>query len=319
MISDEDVLKTVYFVPIIIGILGNGYLICNYAFHIIAQAKYKHIDLILMHLLFVNTMFLLFRGIPTVIESWDLKYNLNDVVCKMIIYLRRMYRGLSLCSTCLLSGYQIIAISSKWTVLKARGPRCIFPSCAFCWILNLLIDLIFPVYVIGSRNSTNSKGRNKLDYCIFDPCAKDTSKIQLWKSLYVTTFVAFVVMTSSYVVYVLYRHHQQLQHIHSTSLPPRASSEIRATKVIQMLVSIFFLFNTTCSILNTYIDYSQATGPWVLHMATIISISFQIVSPFVLISRAMRIPQIFSDIFQRRKYSSETSLSTISRQILKDY
>ncbi|XP_074087955.1 vomeronasal type-1 receptor 1-like [Macrotis lagotis] len=232
-----------------------------------------------------------------------------------MIYPRRVYRGLSLCSTCILSGYQTIAIrpsSLKWT-LKTSGPKCIFPCCVLCWILNLLIEIVLPLHVIGLRNSTNSKGINKLDHCSLKPQAENALQIQLWKSIYVTMCVVFMVVTSGYMIYILYRHHQRVQHIHG-SLTPRASPEIRATKVILMLVSIFFLFNTMCSILTTYADYSQGTRPWILHIATIMSMSFQVLTPFVLIKGDSRIPQIFCGLLQRMRYLSMTSSSTISHQ-----
>ncbi|XP_043828104.1 vomeronasal type-1 receptor 1-like [Dromiciops gliroides] len=317
MISHTEVLKTVYLLLVITGVPGNCYLIYSYGFHFITQTKPKHIDLLLMHLLFVNTLFLLFRGIPSALHSWGLKYFLNDVVCKITIYLQRVYRGLTLCSTCLLSGFQTITISPsspKWAALKARGPKCVFPCCVLCWILNLLIDAALPVYAIGPRNNTKSKWRNKLDHCSLDPYATNILNIQLWKSIYDSIFVAFMVVSSGYMVYVLHRHRQRVQHIHSISPTPRASPEIKATKVIMLLVSIFFFFNTTCSILTTYIDYSQVTDPWAQNIATIMTMSFQAVSPFVLISSDTRIPQIFHSFFQRMKYSSTATLPTISHQ-----
>ncbi|XP_072462614.1 vomeronasal type-1 receptor 3-like [Notamacropus eugenii] len=284
----DEVLGIVHLVQMIIGVLGNFFLVYHYPFHFNTQKRLRSINLILVQLSFANVIFLLSRGIPTVIFSWEVNIFLNDTACKILSYLQRVFRGLSLCSTCLLSSFQAIAISPntpKWAVLKVKSPKCIILCCVFCWILNLLMDVALLVPRTDLRqNNTNTKGRDKEGFCSIHPYAMNSLKLQIWKSFYDSVFVIFMVVNSGYMVLLLYRHHQRVQHIHSTSLSPRVFPEIRATKTILLLVSTYFFFNSACSILAIYASFPGATRPYMFYVAMFLSMTFQAVSPFVLIS-----------------------------------
>ncbi|XP_044537817.1 vomeronasal type-1 receptor 1-like [Gracilinanus agilis] len=285
MFSNGEILVIAYLLQTIIGVLGNFYLICHYCFHLIQKSP-KRIHLILIQLSFANAMFLLFRGIPMTIFSWGLKFFLNDIVCKIITYLQRVFRGLSICSTSLLSFFQAIIISpssTKWAILKAKLHKSTVPCCILCWILNILIDAVLPVYINGPGNSTKSKWKNKIGYCSMDTYNMDQLKFHYLNAFYDFIIVAVMSVSSAYMVFVLYQHKQQVQHIHSTKLYPRASPEIRATKAILLLVSIFFFFNSACIILAIYIDHFKASGSWQLYVPMFLSMSFQTISPLVLI------------------------------------
>ncbi|XP_027716475.1 vomeronasal type-1 receptor 1-like [Vombatus ursinus] len=286
MISHKDVLGIIYLIQFMSGILGNGLLFCFYSFNFNSAFRKRFIDPFLIHLGFVNTVMLIFRGIPKIIEFWGWENFLNDIGCKLITYLQRVSRGLSLCSVSLVSVFQVITISANspmWAMLKARSHKCILPCCVFCWILNLLMDVFVPLYITGPSNSTN-KGRRNLGYCFIDMHAMRALKVHIWKSLYDSSFAGIMACSSVYMVAFLYRHRQQVKHIHSTSLTPRVSPEIRATKVILLLVGTFVGFNTISSPFILYVEYSNGTSSWVDHVIAFLSMSFQSISPFVLIT-----------------------------------
>ncbi|XP_036621034.1 vomeronasal type-1 receptor 4-like [Trichosurus vulpecula] len=313
MTFNGEVLGIVYLVQTLIGVLGNIFLIYHYSFHFITQKRPRRINLILIQLSFANAIFLLSRGIPTVIFSWEVNIFLSNAKCVIISYLQRAFRGLSLCTTCLLSSFQAIAISPnspKWVVLKVKSPQGIIPCCVFCWILNLLMDAALPVY--GARliqNSTNIKGREKQDFCSVKPYDMNSLKFQIWKSFYDSVFVLLMAVISGYMVVLLYQHHQQVQHIHITRLFPRASPEIRATKAILLLVSTFFFFNTTSCVLSNYSSYYEVSRPWLFYVPLFLSMSFQAVSPFVLISSETWVPWEFCYFLQEMKDSCATPIT----------
>ncbi|NP_001160982.1 vomeronasal 1 receptor monDomV1R1261 [Monodelphis domestica] len=286
MFSNGKILGIAYLLQIIIGVLGNFYLICHYYFHFKIQKSPRRIHLILIQLSFANAMFLLCRGIPMTIYSWGWTFFLNDVVCKIITYLQRVFRGLSICSTSLISIFQAIVISpssTKWAILKDTLHKTMVPCCILCWMLNLLKDAALLVYINGPRNITKSKWKNKTRYCYMDTYNIDRLKFQYLSAFYDFITVAAMTISTGYMVFVLYQHRQQVQHIHSTKVYSRVSPEIRATKVILLLVSIFFFFNSACAIITIYVDYFKAFSPWQLYVPMFLSMSFQAVSPLVLI------------------------------------
>ncbi|NP_001160985.1 vomeronasal 1 receptor monDomV1R1266 [Monodelphis domestica] len=318
MFSIGEILGIAYLLQTIIGVLGNFYLIYHYCFHFEIQKSPRRIHLIFIQLSFANAMFLLCRGIPMTIFSWGWKFFLNDVVCKIITYLQRVFRGLSICSTSLLSVFQAVVISpssTKWAILKVKLHKSMAPCCILCWILNLLIDAALLVYITGPRNITKSKWKNKIRYCFMDTYNMDRLKLQYLNAFYDFIIVAAMTVSSAYMVFVLYQHRQQVQHIHSTKVYLRASPEIRAIKVILLLVSIFFFFNSACAIIAIYTDYFKAYAPWQFYVPMFLSMSFQAICPFVLIGSETWSLWKFCCSIQRIKCSCVIPLSIVSRQI----
>ncbi|XP_027730027.1 vomeronasal type-1 receptor 4-like [Vombatus ursinus] len=290
MHSYDDFLCIIYILQIIIGVLGNSLLLYLYGSNSIGGQRTRPIGLIFINLAFSNILMILFRGVPWAIQSCTQKIFLGDIDCKIVVYLQRVSRGLSLCTTCLMSFFQAIMItfcSSKWLELKTRATQYIVPSCVFIWVLNLLVDVIVPLHVTGPRNSTNSMLSKNLGYCSINRYAMTTLKLVIWKSLYDAVFVAFMAITSGYMVYVLYRHHRKVQHIRDT---PSASPEIRATKAILFLVSIFVLFYSISSIFIIVMDNSKDKNQWLIYISVCLTLCYPTVSPFVLISSDSRIP-----------------------------
>ncbi|XP_068947021.1 vomeronasal type-1 receptor 3-like [Petaurus breviceps papuanus] len=303
MLPYDDLLCTFFMLQIIIGTFGNGLLLYFNSFNIITGQRIRPIELIFINLVFSNFAVILLRGVPWIIHSCIQNFFLGDIECKIIIYFQRVTRGISMCSTCLLSFFQAIAISScspMWAEVKARAQKYIVPFCVFIWVLNLLIDVVVPLYVTGPRNSTNSNLFRNLGYCSVYRYAISTSKLVLWKSLYDALFVGLVAIASGYMVFVLYKHHWQVQHIHKTSVSPSSSPEIRATKVILFLMSVLVCFHSFSSFFIILMDNSKDTSLWMIHVSVVFSLCYPTVSPFLLISSASQIPNCFN-AFKRMK------------------
>ncbi|KAF5917035.1 hypothetical protein HPG69_013959 [Diceros bicornis minor] len=77
-------------------------------------------------------------------------------------------KGWSISSTCLLSVFQAITISprnSRCTELKVKAPKHIGSFIFLCWILHMVVNIIFPMYVTGIWNKTNITMKEDLGYC----------------------------------------------------------------------------------------------------------------------------------------------------------
>ncbi|XP_068946947.1 vomeronasal type-1 receptor 4-like [Petaurus breviceps papuanus] len=305
MHSSDDVLCIIYILQTTIGVLGNALVLYLYGSNLITSQKTRPIDLIFINLS-SHILMLLFRGVPFSIQGCNQKVFLGDTGCKMVIYLQRVSRGLSLCSTCLMSFFQAITItscSSKWAELKTRDPQCIGACCVFIWILNLLGDVLVPLYVTGPRNITDSTLNRNLGYCSINRHDMTTLKLAIWKSLYDAVFVVFMAISGGYTVLVLYRHHWQVQHLHDISLTPRVSPETRATKVILFLLSIFVCFYSLSSIFIIIMDNSKETSQWIITFSGFLSLCYPTLSPFVLFSSDSQILSYFIAL-KRKKWVS---------------
>ncbi|XP_043828109.1 vomeronasal type-1 receptor 4-like [Dromiciops gliroides] len=312
MHSDDGILCLIYMAQIVIGVFGNGLLFYIYTSNIISPQRIKSIYVIFINLAFSNIVMIFSRGLPWAIHYCIKKIFLSDIGCKIIVYLQRVSRGISLCITCLMSVFQAITISSGGPILaelKVRAQKCIVPSCVFIWVLNLLIDGVVPLLVTGIRNNTNSNLNRNIGLCSIEKYAMTTLKLLIWKSLYDTVFVGLMAITTGYMVLILYRHHCQVKHIHNTSLAPSSSTETRATKVIIFLMSIFVCSYSVSSIFVIVMDNSKNINPRMLHISVVFASFYPTISPFLLISSYSQSPNFFK-AFKKMKMSYHRGLRT---------
>ncbi|XP_074129190.1 vomeronasal type-1 receptor 4-like [Sminthopsis crassicaudata] len=287
MQSNDDILCIFYMLQIIIGVFGNGLLLFLYGFNFVTGQRIRLIDTIFVNLFLSHIVMIVFRSVPSAIQFCIQKIFPSDTECKIIVYLQRVSRGLSLCNTCLLSVFQAITISSnspKWAVLKTKAPKYIVPSCVFIWVFNLLVDTFVPLSVTAVRNDTVNNLKYTLGYCSIDWRVLSTSKALIWKTLYDAVFLAFMAISSGYMVLVLFRHKWQVQYLHSTSINPIATPETRATKVILLLMIIFVCFYSVSSFFVIVMEKSKDENQWIIHMSVCFTLFYSTVSPFVLIS-----------------------------------
>ncbi|XP_074130046.1 vomeronasal type-1 receptor 4-like [Sminthopsis crassicaudata] len=312
MQSNNDTLCILYMLQIIIGVFGNGLILYLYGFNLVSGKRIRPIDTIFVNLFLSHIILILFRGVPISIHFCFQKIFLSDTECKIIVYVQRVSRGLSLCNSCLLSVFQAITISSnspKWAVLKAKAPKYIVPSCLSIWVCNLLVDTFVPLNVTGVRNNTVNNVKNNLQYCSIDWHAVSTSKALIWKTLYDVVFLGFMAIASGYMVLVLFRHHWQIQYLHSTGVNPIATPETRATKVILLLMIIFVCFYSVSSIFVIIIEKSKDENPWLIHISIFFTLLYSTISPFVLISSDSQILSC-CNVFKRIKNSHLHSLKS---------
>ncbi|XP_028935843.1 vomeronasal type-1 receptor 3-like [Ornithorhynchus anatinus] len=199
-------------------------------------------DLVLAHLAMANTMALLSRGIPNILSAWGWKKFLDEVGCKILLYIYRVSQSLIICTTCLPSVFQAVIISpsnSQWAGIKTQLPKCILPSCFFFWILNLLFDMTALLVVMGPGNSTSINRVILLKYCSSIIISAGTNLFNaVVLSLRDMFFLGLMRVASSYMVFVLYRHHRQVPHFHEPGCSPKAIPDIIAAKRIIVLVTL---------------------------------------------------------------------------------
>ncbi|XP_043854196.1 vomeronasal type-1 receptor 1-like [Dromiciops gliroides] len=304
MASNDIVLGFIFLFQTGFGALGNSFLLGLYTINFFIGPKLRLIDMILYHLAFVNDLMLLSKGIPQTMAAFGLTNFLDDVGCKLVFYLHRVARGLSLCTTCLLSSFQAITLSSgssRWAGLKARALKFIVSICFLCWTFHLVAYYVTLLYVKGPNRSKNITGSNYLIYC------SATTDVLFNVALYVFLIflpdvlcVAIMVGTSGYMVFVLCKHHQRAKYIHGNNLTLTSSPETRATQSILLLVTLFVSFYSLNSILAFHIHLGKPTS-WLVHISAFLTTCFPACSPFVLIVSDSQVPKYFLALWERIK------------------
>ncbi|XP_047383191.1 vomeronasal type-1 receptor 4-like [Sciurus carolinensis] len=290
--ASRDVVLGIFFLShTVVGALGNSSLLLHFLVLDFTRCRVRPTDLILKHLIVANLLSLLCKGVPQSMAAFNLKFYLGDFECKLLFYLHRVGRGVSIVTTCLLSVFQTITIrpsESWWEELKVKAPRYIGSSMYLSWVLNLLINIIILMYITGKRNNTTMTNLKDFGYCF--SVRHNTVTDSLHAAL--LTFpdgvcVGLMLWANSSVVLILYRHKQRMQPILKTSCP-RSSPESRATKTILLLVSTFVFFYTLSCIFQVCLSVVYNPNWFLVNMAAIVSGCFPVVSPFLLMSRDSR-------------------------------
>ncbi|NP_001240429.1 vomeronasal 1 receptor ornAnaV1R3108 [Ornithorhynchus anatinus] len=285
MDASEISYGTLILIEIIIGMWRNVILLLVYAPMVFTNHKMNLLDLILAQLALANTIILLTLGIPETMSAWGLRNFLDAVGCKILFYLYRVGRGLAICTTCLLSIFQAISISpgtSRWARVKARLPRSILPSCLFSWVLSLLIDMTALLYMEGPRNITNIEMTFIFKYCSStSPNTVTTLVNAVVLSLRDLFFVGLMSAASGYMVLLLHRHHQQVQHLHGPGCYPRVMPEVRAAKCVVSLVTLYVLLFGQETVTLSILINMRKKSPHLVNSFKVLSFTFSVISPFL--------------------------------------
>ncbi|XP_012883085.1 PREDICTED: vomeronasal type-1 receptor 4-like [Dipodomys ordii] len=217
--------------------------------------------------------------------AWGWRNFFNDVECKMIFYLYRVGRGVSIGSTCSLSIFLAVSVSqgdSKWAGLKGRAHKHIVSTVYFRWGVFFLVSIVFLMFMTGPKAHDNIMSLMAYGYCSSvrqDPAAYVLYLAML--SVPDALCLGLMLWASTSMLLVLYRHKQTMQHIKRTSVSTRASLESRATISILLLVSSFVFFYSASCIFQICLFVIYNPSLVFYHMGVIAMGCFPALSPFL--------------------------------------
>jgi vomeronasal1 receptor len=175
-------------------------------------------DTIIEHLAFASSLAIISRGIPQTMMEFAMKNFLDEIRCKLVLYLYRVERGISLYTTCLLSCFQAITISpqsTRWMKLKHRATKSIGPSCSLSWLVHLLLNVMITMRVTAPNRSRNVTERLDFGYWLgFVSGTMATPLYVLMLCLTDDLCLGLMVSASGSMVSIPYRLKSQVQHIH---------------------------------------------------------------------------------------------------------
>ncbi|XP_052030258.1 LOW QUALITY PROTEIN: vomeronasal type-1 receptor 45-like [Apodemus sylvaticus] len=294
-------IRTTFFFEIGIGVSGNSFLLLFHTLKFIRGNRSRLTDLpigllSLIHLLILIVMAFIATDIFISWREWD------DIICKFLVYLYRILRGLSLCTTSMLSVLQAIILTPRSSCLakfKHKSPHHISCAIIFLGVLYMLISSHLLVSIIATPNVTVNDFIYVTQSCSILPLS------YLMQSMFSTLIairevflISLMVLSTCYMMALLCRHKKQVQNLQGTSFSPKTSPEQRATQTILMLMSFFVLmciFDSivSCSrtmFLNDPTSYSIQI--FVVHI-------YATISPFVFMSSEKQIVIFLRSTFER--------------------
>ncbi|XP_028632080.1 putative vomeronasal receptor-like protein 4 [Grammomys surdaster] len=271
-----------------LGTMGNSLVFVSYM-HMFQSTEKKPIHLILAHLALTNIIMLLSKGMLKIIEAFNFGNFLNDISCKVVVYLARVSRGLSICISSLLTVVQAITISprhSMWQRLKLKTPQHILSSLLCLWILNSLVSMNLPYYIKSVNSMNITQVKNSGNYCYFLP----ESWITRW------TFLTLMILrdavfqgamggASGYMVFLLHKHYQNVLYLQNSKFLYRTPPELRAAQSVLLLMLCFLFFYWADCFICLSLTFSIENYPTILYVPEFLTIGYAVLSPFMLIHR----------------------------------
>nr|AEF00783.1 vomeronasal type 1 receptor I6 [Mus musculus domesticus]AEF00787.1 vomeronasal type 1 receptor I6 [Mus musculus domesticus]AEF00790.1 vomeronasal type 1 receptor I6 [Mus musculus domesticus] len=288
MIWSELIQRVIFLSLIGLGILGNILIFVRHVLTFTMGSEKKPIDLIIFtHLAFSNVIIIGTSGIRYVATKLHFKNGLGIAGCKTLVYLGRVARRLSICTTCLLSMVQVVTISPRTSFLRKFRPQTIWqvlPSLLLLCIFNVLISSNLLHHITVGSSLNRSRAGVYYGYCYMLP-SRYTVK---WLFLRLMTlrdviFQCLMGWSSGYMALRLYKHHKCVLYLHTSRLANNASPEIRATWSVLILMTCFLLYYFGDYILSFYIGSVLTLDSIILNIRIFLVIGYAALSPFVLL------------------------------------
>ncbi|XP_036038592.1 vomeronasal type-1 receptor 94-like [Onychomys torridus] len=294
-------LRNTFFSEIGIGISANSILLLFHILKFTSGHRPKPTDLPIALLALIHLLMLLITAFIAT-DIFITQREWNDITCKFFIYIYRIFRGLSLCTTSLLSVLQAIILSPRNSCLaKFKHISPYHMSCAllFLSVFYMFISSHLLISIIATPNLTLNNIMYVTQSCSILPMSylmQSTFSILL--ALREAFLISLMVLSTCYMMTLLCRHKRQSQHLHSTSLSPRASPEERATRTILLLMSFFVVM----SVLDSVISCSRTmflNDPTSYYIQLFVVLIYATISPFVFMSTEKHIVNLLRSMCER--------------------
>ena len=283
--------KNVLYFQAGLGVLANMVLLLFYIFIILGHRP-KPTDLISCQLTFVHIILVLTGGDILLTDLFELLNIEYDLKCKTIFYISRVMRGLSICTTCLLSVFQAVTISPNTSLMaKFKQKLKKYMACVFLciWSFNLAFSTNRLFYVGGFTNVSETNQMQVTKSCSLLPMNIIIRGLIFTISTSRDVFLVGVMLTTSvYMVITMFRYHRQCKYLYSIS-HLRESPEKRATQTIVLLVSFFVVMYWVDFIISFTSDMIWMYDPLILTVQKFMMNAYPTITPLVQISSDNRI------------------------------
>ncbi|XP_005403477.1 PREDICTED: putative vomeronasal receptor-like protein 4 [Chinchilla lanigera] len=276
-----------------LGSIGNILIFIKHIHVFVMITEKRPIDSILIHLAFSNTIIICSTGIRGTTTIFYFRNFLGSVGCKIVIYFERVARGLSICTTCLLSVVQVVTISPRtilWRKFKPQTTGQVLLCLLLFWIFNFLISSNLLHYITAVRSMNQSGIRIYIGHCYMLPSRQIVRWIFLsFMAVRDLIFQSLMGWSSGYMAIRLYKHHKRVLYLYSSRFANNSSPEIRATQRILILMICFLYFYWADFIFSFYMGSILPDGSTTLNIKIFLVLGYAGVSPFVLMSRAVHV------------------------------
>ncbi|MBZ3888448.1 Vomeronasal type-1 receptor 90 [Sciurus carolinensis] len=242
---------------------------------------------------------LLNTGLLISTDIWEAQDITSDLKCKVLLFLYKVMRGLSICTTCVLSVLQAVTISPSGSWLanfKSKFTNSILGLFLSLWVLTMSIHSNQFFFTVTTSNLLLIT-----EHCSFLTinCMQREVLITLMACRDVF-FVGLMVLSSGYMVIFLYRHKQWSMSLHSFRFSTNSSPEQRATQFILQFICCFAFLYCVDIMISLVKGITWRNDHNIVCIQMLVANGYATVSPFVIISADTQKIKIIQTIWGKK-------------------
>ncbi|KAJ1138307.1 hypothetical protein NDU88_004694 [Pleurodeles waltl] len=236
---------TIYLLTTSFGVVGNIFILLSFAAIAYQERKLAKPEIILSHLAAANLLVYLTRTTPSIFFEYGWKNLFGEASCKVVSTLYRVFRGMSIGLTCLLSCFQCIILSKTLMNMaeKQKIHNSVNPLIAILYFTNVIENIDAIMMATNPYNATNLKFVFNPGFCLIIYPGKVEFEGKGYSSFaFDLIFVILMALASFRILLILYRHRQKMKAIRKTDSNEGGSAETQAAKTVILLVSFYISF-----------------------------------------------------------------------------
>ncbi|XP_063303366.1 olfactory receptor class A-like protein 1 [Pelobates fuscus] len=271
----------------LVGVTGNVVILAAFVVMVHREHKLVGSELILCHLSLANLLGYLTRIFPSILFEIGVKGYINDAGCKVTSAIFRIFRGMAISLTCLLSCFQATILSSAGTSssLKIKIQDSMQPAICILYVMSVIVNTPFGMYATEAFNYTSVKYAYGPGYCI----VVYPDQVSFAASGFVSfaldlVLVVLMALASCYILFILHRHSKQVKALRSANTNKgQVSAEGQAARAVVTLVTFYATLYGIDNTIWLYQTISTHLIALVSDIRVFFSMGYGSVCPFVLI------------------------------------
>ncbi|XP_035244813.1 olfactory receptor class A-like protein 1 [Anguilla anguilla] len=287
----------------VVGIPSNLAALLLFCRLFLTQGHMPHNEFILSQLIFSNLMVMVCRGIPQALTALGFEGIFSNGACKIIIFIYRVSRAMSITITSLLSFYQCVVIAPSmpgWTLLKRWLPGHLPHAIVFLYGLNIIYPNAPTAFLYTQAfpaNRTIPDFTLNLEFCIVVfPGLMAYVVSGVVNIIRDFAFVGLMAAAAVYVMLVLYRHRKQVQGLQGAG---RKTEE--ASQAVLLLVITYVALFSLDNVLWIYTLFVSRVHPAVSDTRVFFASCYSAISPVLIIATNRKLATYFQCGSKRKK------------------
>uniref|UniRef100_A0A8C5PC60 Vomeronasal type-1 receptor n=1 Tax=Leptobrachium leishanense TaxID=445787 RepID=A0A8C5PC60_9ANUR len=270
------------------SIPGNMFILLKFAYIKIIERKLLPANIILTALALSNFLVILSRVIPQILNAIGVPHLLDDTECKLISFTFRVSRGMAICLTSFLSCHQcalVAPITKFWNYLKENLQKRLHLILLLLLVINITLYPSTVLYGRAKGNYTTSPYTLHLVYCTTDflsyAAFMSNGMVSVIREF---LFVGLMILSSIYMVTILYRHGNAMRGMRSSDKGNSKSMEYKASRAVILLVAVYVVLYGMDNSMWIYTLSLSNVSPETNDIRILLAAAYSAISPFVIIA-----------------------------------